>query len=101
MNKHDLPTARYATFSDAKAAVEHIQRLGFFLFTLSICSSVYPPLVVKASGLAAGKGVIVANDRDEAIQAAQSILTVKHLSKSNGKMLLLLRMECLAMLDQK
>lgn len=38
--------------------------------------SSWEPLVVKADGLAAGKGVIVADDRDEAVQAAQRLIKV-------------------------
>ena len=57
MARHGIPTAGYATFSDADAARAHCRRLG-------------APLVVKADGLAAGKGAIVCptlREADEAI----------------------------------
>ena len=53
MARHDIPTAHYATFTDAKAAHAHVMKRG-------------APIVVKADGLAAGKGVVVATAVDEA-----------------------------------
>ncbi|MGV6848527.1 MAG: phosphoribosylamine--glycine ligase [Marinibacterium sp.] len=54
------PTAGYATFTDAEAAKAHIRAHG-------------APIVVKADGLAAGKGVVVAQSIEEAEQAADEI----------------------------
>lgn len=62
MTKHGIPTARYETFTDAKAAKSFIRNANF------------QALVVKASGLAAGKGVVVAKDRDEACEAVDMML---------------------------
>lgn len=45
----------------------------------SLCSADYPALVVKASGLAAGKGVVVAQSKEEACQAARDMLNVRAL----------------------
>ena len=61
MQRHGIPTARYATFSDARAAHAHVERHG-------------APIVVKADGLAAGKGVVVATTTDEAHRAIDSML---------------------------
>lgn len=61
MIRHKIPTAGYATFSDFKAAEKYIKEQG-------------APLVVKADGLAAGKGVIIALNQEEAIQAARDML---------------------------
>ncbi|KAI5639099.1 formyl transferase domain-containing protein [Phthorimaea operculella] len=63
MDKYQLPTARYQSFSQAGPAKEFINNAPF------------PALVVKASGLAAGKGVVVATTKEEACQAVDEILT--------------------------
>uniref|UniRef100_A0A7N8XX35 Trifunctional purine biosynthetic protein adenosine-3 n=1 Tax=Mastacembelus armatus TaxID=205130 RepID=A0A7N8XX35_9TELE len=62
MERHGIPTARYGSFTDPQKACDYIRTADF------------PALVVKASGLAAGKGVIVARDRDEACQAVMDIM---------------------------
>ncbi|KAI3366010.1 hypothetical protein L3Q82_009839 [Scortum barcoo] len=62
MERHGIPTARYGSFTDAQEACNYIRTADF------------PALVVKASGLAAGKGVIVARDPDEACQAVMDIM---------------------------
>ena len=59
--RHGIPTAGYESFTDVRAAREHIRRHG-------------APIVIKASGLAAGKGVTVAFDEDEAVAAAEGML---------------------------
>uniref|UniRef100_A0AAQ5Z574 phosphoribosylamine--glycine ligase n=1 Tax=Amphiprion ocellaris TaxID=80972 RepID=A0AAQ5Z574_AMPOC len=62
MDRHGIPTARYASFTDPEQACNYIRTADF------------PALVVKASGLAAGKGVIVARDQDEACRAVMDIM---------------------------
>lgn len=64
MKKYRIPTARYAVFSDYKTASEQISRFGF-------------PVVIKADGLAAGKGVIIAQDAGAAHTALKEIMTDK------------------------
>lgn len=59
--KHNIPTAAYAVFTDIDPAIAYIQEMG-------------APIVVKADGLAAGKGVILAQTNDEAIAAVQDML---------------------------
>ena len=59
--RHGLPTAAYGVFTDAVSA-------GTFLDTLA------PPFVIKADGLAAGKGVVIAADRTEADAAVLDML---------------------------
>ncbi len=59
--RHNIPTAKYETFSDAAAAHAYIEREG-------------APIVIKADGLAAGKGVVVAMNADEAHAAIDMML---------------------------
>ena len=61
MQRHGIPTAHYATFTDATAAHAHIEQHG-------------APIVVKADGLAAGKGVVVALTVPEAHAAIDAML---------------------------
>jgi len=61
MARHGLPTAQYRTFTDAHAAHAYIAERG-------------APIVVKADGLAAGKGVVVAATREEADAAVDAML---------------------------
>ena len=63
MQRHAIPTALYATFTDAAEAHAHVDRHG-------------APIVVKADGLAAGKGVVVATTADEAHAAIDAMLAV-------------------------
>jgi phosphoribosylamine---glycine ligase len=59
--RHDIPTAAYGNFTDVDAAIAYIRKQG-------------APIVVKADGLAAGKGVILAQTEDEAIGAVRDML---------------------------
>ena len=61
MQRHGIPTALYASFTDAAAAHAHVDRHG-------------APIVIKADGLAAGKGVVVAMTTDEAHTAITFML---------------------------
>jgi len=61
MDRHHLPTARYAVFADFEAARRHLRTVDY-------------PVVVKASGLAAGKGVLVPGSTREAEAALRQIL---------------------------
>ena len=61
MSRHSIATARFRSFDCPLAAKEHIR------------SADYQALVVKASGLAAGKGVVVAADVDEAFRAVDEL----------------------------
>jgi phosphoribosylamine--glycine ligase len=59
--RHRIPTAAYGNFTDVDAAIDYIRQQG-------------APIVVKADGLAAGKGVILAQTEDEAIAAVRDML---------------------------
>ncbi|MEN1938409.1 phosphoribosylamine--glycine ligase [Paenibacillus sp. 102] len=61
MKKYDIPTAAYETFTNYEEAVAYIQKVG-------------APIVIKADGLAAGKGVTVAMTLEEALQAVKEML---------------------------
>jgi phosphoribosylamine--glycine ligase len=61
MVRHGIPTAEHQTFSDAKAAHDYVSAKG-------------APIVIKADGLAAGKGVVVAMSLDEAHAAVDMML---------------------------
>ena len=61
MIRYGIPTAAYESFTDANAAIAYIEKHG-------------APIVVKADGLAAGKGVIVAQTNEEAIAAVNDML---------------------------
>ena len=62
MKKYDVPTAAYEVFTEVAPAVAFIDRTGI-------------PIVIKADGLAAGKGVIIAQSRDEAVAAVTDMLS--------------------------
>ncbi len=66
MQRHRIPTARHASFTDAAAAHAHVREHG-------------APIVVKADGLAAGKGVVVAMTADEAHAAIDDMLAANTL----------------------
>lgn len=65
MKKYGIPTADYAVFSDPKEVVEYVEKRGKF------------PVVIKADGLALGKGVIIAQNFDEAKDAVHTIMEDK------------------------
>lgn len=62
MHKYNIPTAAYGVFTEIPAAEAFIRKTG-------------APIVVKADGLAAGKGVIIAQTEAEAIEAVQDMLS--------------------------
>jgi len=59
--RHHIPTASYASFTEIEKAIAYIRQVG-------------APIVVKADGLAAGKGVIIAQTQEDAIKAVQEML---------------------------
>ena len=61
LNRHNIPTAAYGTFTDVDQALAYLDDVG-------------APIVVKADGLAAGKGVILAETLDEAKSAVKDML---------------------------
>ena len=65
MKKYNIPTASYEVFDDAGKALSYIKQHDKY------------PIVVKADGLALGKGVIIAQNLDEAAEALKTIMTDK------------------------
>ena len=72
----DVPAADYHTFGDAESAIEHLE------------SREDVPLVVKADGLAAGKGVIVCSNREEAIEAVNVIARDRAFGAAGNRLLI-------------
>jgi phosphoribosylamine--glycine ligase len=73
--RHRIPTAAYETFTEFKPAKAYIQKKG-------------APIVVKADGLAAGKGVILAQTEREAIQAVQGMLSGEDFGDAGKKVVI-------------
>ena len=73
MKKHGIPTADYAVFDDPHKAIEYIRQRGEY------------PVVVKADGLALGKGVIIAEDEAAAAGALKSIMEDKAFVESGNQ----------------
>ncbi|MCX8018312.1 MAG: ATP-grasp domain-containing protein, partial [Rhodocyclaceae bacterium] len=61
MSRHGIPTAKFATFSEAAAAHAYVEAEG-------------APIVIKADGLAAGKGVVVASSEEQAHRAVDDMM---------------------------
>ena len=75
MEKYNIPTASYETFTDAEEAKHYIQEQG-------------APIVVKADGLAAGKGVIVAMTEEEAIDAVDDMIGNQKFGESSSRVVI-------------
>ncbi|AGW89236.1 phosphoribosylamine--glycine ligase [Ralstonia pickettii DTP0602] len=75
MQRHGIPTAAYQTFSDATQAHAYIDAQG-------------APIVIKADGLAAGKGVVVAMTLDEAHQAVDMMLADNRLGDAGARVVI-------------
>lgn len=75
MKKYHVPTAAYASFTDGEAAKQYIHEQG-------------APIVVKADGLAAGKGVVVAQTEEEAIDAVNAMMEDHIFGASGGRIVI-------------
>jgi phosphoribosylamine--glycine ligase len=75
MQRHSIPTARYETFTDAASAHAYIDRHG-------------APIVIKADGLAAGKGVVVAATAGEAHEAIDMMLAGNKLGDAGHRVVI-------------
>lgn len=77
MMQHNIPTAAYESFT-----VESLEAGKTFLEQLN------PPYVLKADGLAAGKGVLILNDLDEAKQELENMLTHSKFGEASSKVVI-------------
>ena len=75
MKKYGIPTAKYETFDNAETALEYVKTAPL-------------PTVIKADGLALGKGVIIAETRQKATDAVKEIMEEKHFGKSGDKIVI-------------
>ncbi|TDN66841.1 phosphoribosylamine--glycine ligase [Paraburkholderia sp. BL10I2N1] len=75
MKRHAIPTAEYETFSDVAAAHAYLDAKG-------------APIVIKADGLAAGKGVVVAQSLDEAHAAVDMMLSGNKLGDAGARVVI-------------
>jgi len=75
MKRNKIPTARFEIFDDSKQAEDYVKSLDY-------------NVVVKADGLASGKGVIVCNSKDEAISAIQTILIKKAFGDAGNRIII-------------
>jgi phosphoribosylamine--glycine ligase len=75
MARHHIPTARFATFADFREALKHLLSVDY-------------PIVIKASGLAAGKGVILPDCTDDAEAALRSIMLNKEFGAAGDEVII-------------
>lgn len=75
MKKYGIPTAEYEVFTDADAARAYIEKEG-------------APIVIKANGLAAGKGVIVAETKEQALDAVHEIMDDAAFGKAGSRVVI-------------
>lgn len=75
MKKYGIPTAAYETFDDYDAAVKYLQTADM-------------PIVVKADGLALGKGVLICPDRESAVEAVASMMKEAKFGASGARVVI-------------
>ncbi len=75
MKKYNIPTAGYEVFTDSASAIEYVRKGTF-------------PAVIKAEGLALGKGVIIAKDEDEAVSGIKEIMDDKKFGESGNRIVI-------------
>ncbi len=75
MKKYNIPTAEYEVFSNAEKAIKYLETAPI-------------PTVIKADGLALGKGVIIAFSREEAVAAVRSIMEDKQFGDSGNNIVI-------------
>jgi phosphoribosylamine--glycine ligase len=76
MKKYNIPTAAYENFDDAEAAREYLKTKAEF------------PIVLKADGLALGKGVLICNTLEEALEGVDTIMTNRKFGAAGNRMVI-------------
>ena len=76
MKKYNIPTAAYENFDDPKVAIEYLETKAEF------------PIVLKADGLALGKGVLICNTLEEAKEGVKSIMEDKQFGSAGNRMVI-------------
>ena len=75
MKKYDVPTAAYEVFTEVEPALAFIDKIGI-------------PIVIKADGLAAGKGVVIAETRDQAVATVLDMLSGKTFGSAGARIVI-------------
>lgn len=75
LKRHGIPSAQYQTFTDASEAIDYLDTQDF-------------PIVIKADGLAAGKGVVIAENKDVAIETVKQMLDEKRFGLASARIII-------------
>lgn len=75
MDKHKIPTARFANFTDVEKAKQHIKDVDY-------------NIVLKADGIAAGKGVLIPKTKEEALQGLDEIMVAKNFGSAGDEIVI-------------
>lgn len=75
MIRHNIPTAKYKEYIDLEKAIEEIDYFGY-------------PVVIKADGLAAGKGVVISENREDAIKTLKEMMADKKFGSAGDKIVI-------------
>ena len=75
MKKYNIPTAAYETFTDAKEALAYLENSDY-------------PIVLKADGLALGKGVLICNTKEEAKEGVKTLMMDKQFGSAGDKIVI-------------
>lgn len=75
MIRHNLPTAKYKEYTDLDKAIDEIDEFGY-------------PVVIKADGLAAGKGVVISENREDAIETLKEMMADHKFGNAGDKIVI-------------
>ena len=75
MTRHNIPTAKYGEYTDINKAIKDIDNFGY-------------PVVLKADGLSAGKGVVIAENNEEALNILKEMMEEKKFGEAGNKVVI-------------